>query len=192
MKNLVCLLGMLVLLSAACSKDDAETPVPSYELLSIEYDVVKITPAFKSDPATVYRNEGAVVWDINHSYESKHGFTSRFEFDMPQDGNLTDCCVRVPKVGNDGTLNDYSFEEIPFAPGDFSAVDTSLRDCGGPSLPPRAQFRIVVTHRIYDVTAAFVCRLRNSVSDAVEEVRGNWFGEWYYGEETYCKVSDLE
>lgn len=192
MKNLVCLLGMLTLLPAACSKDDAETPVPSYELVSIEYDAVEIIPDFESDPAAVYRNEGAAMWNINHSYESKYGFTSRFEFDVPLEGDLTDCRIRIPEVGSNGTLSDYSFEEIPFAPGDFNAVRTSLCDCGGPSLPPRAQFRIVVTHRIFDVTAVFVCRLQDPVSGAVEEVRGNWSGEWYYGEEIYGKVSDLE
>lgn len=192
MKNLVCLLGMLALFPAACSKDDAEPPVPSYELVSIEYDAVEIIPAFKVDQA-VYRNEGKTIMVVRHSHESETGVSSRFEFENPLVGNLDAPKVSVPEADKDGNLTSGSFRKVPFVPGE-AYTDNWIRMTivSGPDLPPDVQCRVVVTHIAYDVTASFVCSLRNNGSGEIERVHGCWYGTWRYGTKQKDSFSPVE
>lgn len=196
MKNLACLSGALALLLAACSKDDAQQSVdpsaPSYEFVSIEYGPAEIVPDFKSDPTVVYRNEGETFMQVYHVSESKRGFTSRFEPDVPLAGKLTACEVWIPGVDSRGELNRLYNGNAPFAPGELYADITVSESRDGTNLPPRTQVGFDETHRVYDITAVFVCRLRNSVSGEIEEVRGNWFGKYYYPGETFVEITAAE
>lgn len=196
MKNLACLFGVLALLQAACSKDDAQQPVdppmPSYRFISIEYGPAEIVPDFKSEPTVVYRNYGETFMQVYHVSESKRGFTSRFEPDVPLAENLTACEVWIPGVDNQGELNNTYNGKAPFTPGELFTDITVSESRGGPNLPPRTQVSFDETHRVYDITAVFVCRLRNSVSGEIEEVRGNWFGKYYYPGETFVEITAIE
>ena len=197
MKNPACLFCVLALLLAACSKDDAQQPVdppvPSYRFISIEYGAAEIVPDFNSDPTVVYRNYGETFMQINHISESTRGFTSRFEPDVPLVGDLTACEVWVPGVDSRGELNTVYNGKAPFMPGElFTDITTVSESRGGPNLPPQTQVSFDETHRVYAITAVFVCRLWNNVSDEIEEVRGNWFGAYYYPGETFVKITAIE
>lgn len=196
MKNLVGLFGMAALLLAACSKDEVQKPVdppaPSYEFISIEYGSAEIVPDFKSDPTVVYRNYGETFMQVYHVSELKRGFTSRFEPDVPLAGDLTACEVWIPGVDSRGELNNVYNGKAPFIPGELFSNITVSESRGGPNLPPQMQVSFDETHRVYDITAVFVCRLLNSVSGEIEEVRGNWFGEYYYPGETFVEITAIE
>lgn len=188
MKNLVCLFGVLALLLAACSKDDAQQPVdppaPSYRFISIEYGPAEIVSDFKSDQ-TVYRNDGETILEVRHSHESETGISSRFVFETPLDGPLNAPEVSVPEVDSDGNLTSGSFCMVPFVP-DEVYTDNWIRMTvtAGPDLPSGTQYRVVVTHITYDVTAPFVCSLRNNSSGEIEQVHGCWYGTRRHGTKT--------
>lgn len=197
MKNLIYLLGMLPLFLASCHKDDptdpVDPPVPSYELVAVEYVAVEVTPDFKSDPVAVYRNEGSGILKVQHAKESGIGFSSRFVFESTLAGKLSENEVAVPRVDSNGNLVENGFRKAPFAPGDayehywYWGKSTLAVD-----LPSNSQLSIADTYIDYSVKASFVGQFRNSLSGEIEQVNGTWYGIWHHGLKSECRTAAIE
>ncbi|WP_295939532.1 hypothetical protein [uncultured Alistipes sp.] len=198
MKNFVYTLGAAcMLLAAACGKDDPKTPVDpsvqSYEFVSVEYELLQTLPIREVIQHKVIRNDRGVTVKAQYSHRTTCGYSSVFMPDASFVGDLDGCKIPVPEVDRDGNAKGNFFIPSPLAFGEvYTYTQTSSENTIETDLPPHMQYNITVTREACGVEAAFTCRLYNTLSDKVEEVKGRWSGAWEFGSYLHSEVSELE
>lgn len=171
-----------MLLMAACDKEDAkpvEPSVPSYEVVSVHYDLQKAEPAENSWGQSVYQNEGSTEIGVTASSGEPVVFDSLFgSGDFPE-GDYSACSVPLPKVDAQGRFAGVSAAAIPLTPCEMYRWDVPAPFSEFYPVPSHSSATSCVVDSGYSVTAAFRIELRNTDDGDIFGVEGLWQGRQF-------------
>lgn len=176
MKNLVCLLGMLALLPAACSKDDAESPGPSYEYVSVKYEYLQ-TESFEGVlTRATFANDTDRECGASCSSKDSVNFMSWFKSDFFPEGDFSDCKVPLPRVNMDGELAGQSIQALPLSAGKWYDWKIPAPFSQSYTVPANSTVRESILECGFEITTEFQLTMRNPDSGEIVTVGGTWSG----------------